>query len=98
MVFPQGLLLAFRFVPRKRGSAVARRSVRDAISFRRLCVDLSRHLADGAGELVGGLRAADRIFLREDEGRHAGDALVGSLLRLARDQGYVLVGRKASAN
>ena len=50
--------------------------------FRRLRVDFAGHLTDGAGELLGRLGPGHRIFLREHEGRHAGDALLGRLLRL----------------
>ena len=42
---------------------------------RRLRVDFAGHLADGAGELFGGLRAGHGVFLREHERRHARDAL-----------------------
>src|SRR4051812_36314281 len=61
-----------------------------ALLFRRLRVDLARHLSDGACELVGGLGARDGVFLRKDKSRHAGDALFGGFLRLARDQGNIL--------
>src|SRR4051812_43335049 len=67
-------------------------------SLRRLRVDLRRHLPDGASELLGGLGAGDGVFLREHEGRHAGDALVGGVFGLCRDQFDVLVGRQTSAN
>src|SRR3954454_21623468 len=40
---------------------------------RRLGVDFGGNLADGAGDLLGGLRAGDGVFLREQEGRHAGN-------------------------
>src|SRR5438046_2541242 len=43
---------------------------------RRLRIHLCRYLADGAGELFGGLRAGHRVFLREHKSRNAGDALV----------------------
>src|SRR5215216_1987792 len=56
------------------------RLVQAPLLFRRLRVDLAGHLTDGAGKLVGGLRAGDGVFLREHEGRYAGDALVGRFL------------------
>src|SRR5690349_12406188 len=62
---------------------------------RRLRVDLRRHLANGAGEQVRILRAGNGIFLGEDIGRHAGDALVGGLLRIGRYTRDVLIGGEA---
>ena len=91
-----------RAYPTFPGSAQQRQVRRTASgtrrSLRRLRVHFRRHLANGAGKLLGRLRAGDRIFAREHKGRHAGDALVGGLLRLRRDQLHVFIGRKTLAH
>ncbi len=51
-----------------------------------------------AGELLGRLGAGHRVFLREHKRRHAGDALIGGVLGLRRDQRHVFIGRKTRAD
>src|SRR5450631_2027387 len=63
-----------------------------------LRVDLAGHLTDSAGQLLGRLRAGYRILLRKYECRDAGNALVGGVFRLRRDQLDVLIGAKTLAD
>ena len=61
-------------------------------------VDLAGDLANGAGELIGGLRAGYRILAGEDEGRHPRDTLIGGFPGLRRNQLDVFVGRETPAH